>query len=69
MMSAFEYDTLLNIRPASVDLGFIYTLMMPTTLVYLFAIYSLWQYLSHGKRLQDIHSALTLQKSQVKVLH
>jgi glycoside/pentoside/hexuronide:cation symporter, GPH family len=63
MMPAFGYDTLLDVQPASVDLGFRLFLTVPTTLGFLFAILLLWLYPLHGKRLQDIQTALTVKKT------
>ncbi|MBN1665872.1 MAG: MFS transporter, partial [Anaerolineales bacterium] len=58
MMPAFGYDTLLEVQPASVDLGFRLFLTLPTTLGFLLAIFLLWLYPLHGERLQAIKTAL-----------
>jgi GPH family glycoside/pentoside/hexuronide:cation symporter len=62
MMPAFGYDTLLEVQPASVDLGFRLFLTIPTTIGFLLAIYLLWLYPLHGKRLQEIKAALEAKK-------
>ena len=62
MMPAFGYDTLLEVQPASVDLGFRLFLTIPTSLGFLLAIFLLWLYPLHGKRLQDIKDTLTAKK-------
>ena len=58
LMPAFGYDTLLDIQPATVDLGFRIFLTVPTTLGFLLAIFLLWLYPLHGKYLQDIKDTL-----------
>jgi GPH family glycoside/pentoside/hexuronide:cation symporter len=63
MMPAFGYDTLLDVQPASVDLGFRLFLTVPTTIGFLLAIYLLWLYPLHGKRLQEIKDALQAKKA------
>ena len=62
MMPAFGYDTLLEVQPASVDLGFRLFLTIPTTIGFLFAIFLLWLYPLHGERLQSIKNQLFLKK-------
>jgi GPH family glycoside/pentoside/hexuronide:cation symporter len=62
MMPTFGYDTLLDVQPASVDLGFRLFLTIPTTIGFLFAIYLLWLYPLHGKRLAEIRAALIAKK-------
>ncbi len=57
-MPAFGYDTLLEVQPATVDLGFRIFLTVPTTIGFLLAIYLLWLYPLHGKKLADIRGAL-----------
>jgi GPH family glycoside/pentoside/hexuronide:cation symporter len=64
MMPAFGYDTLLEVQPASVDLGFRLFLTLPTSLGFLLAITLLWLYPLHGKRLAEIKSALESKKGQ-----
>lgn len=65
MMPAFGYDTLLEVQPASVDLGFRLFLTIPTSLGFLLAIFLLWLYPLHGKRLQDIKDTLDAKKNEV----
>ena len=62
MMPAFGYDTLLEVQPNSVDLGFRLFLTIPTTFGFLFAIFLLWLYPLHGKRLQLIKDHLITKK-------
>ena len=62
MMPAFGYDTLLEVQPASVDLGFRLFLTIPTTIGFLFAIFLLWLYPLHGERLQSIKNQLIHKK-------
>jgi len=62
LMPAFGYDTLLDVQPASVDLGFRIFLTVPTTMGFLLAIFLLWLYPLHGKYLSDIKE--TLQKKR-----
>jgi Na+/melibiose symporter-like transporter len=62
-MPAFGYDTLLEVQPATVDLGFRIFLTVPTTIGFLLAIYLLWLYPLHGKRLVDIHDALEKKRA------
>jgi len=63
VMPAFGYDTLLDIQPATVDLGFRIFLTVPTTIGFLLAIFLLWLYPLHGKRLAGIREALEAKKS------
>jgi GPH family glycoside/pentoside/hexuronide:cation symporter len=58
MMPAFGYDTLLDFQPATVDLGFRLFLTIPTAIGFLLAIFLLWLYPLHGRRLRDIKAAL-----------
>ena len=62
LMPAFGYDTLLDVQPATVDLGFRTFLTVPTTIGFLLAITLLWLYPLHGKRLADIRKALEAKK-------
>ncbi len=62
LMPAFGYDTLLDVQPATVNLGFRIFLAVPTTIGFLLAITLLWFYPLHGKRLQDIRDALDKKK-------
>jgi GPH family glycoside/pentoside/hexuronide:cation symporter len=63
IMPAFGYDTLLDIQPATVDLGFRLFLTVPTTIGFLLAITLLWLYPLHGKRLADVHDALETKRA------
>lgn len=58
IMPAFGYDTLLDVQPASVDLGFRIFLTVPTSIGFLLAIYLLWLYPLHGSYLQGIKETL-----------
>jgi GPH family glycoside/pentoside/hexuronide:cation symporter len=62
LMPAFGYDTLLDVQPATVDLGFRIFLTVPTTIGFLLAIYLLWLYPLHGKKLADIREILEAKK-------
>jgi GPH family glycoside/pentoside/hexuronide:cation symporter len=62
VMPAFGYDTLLDVQPASVDLGFRIFLTVPTTIGFLLAITLLWFYPLHGKKLADIREVLEAKK-------
>jgi glycoside/pentoside/hexuronide:cation symporter, GPH family len=64
MMPAFGYDTLLDIQPSTVDLGFRLFLTVPTTIGFLLAIFLLWLYPLHGKRLQEVQAAVAAKKLQ-----
>ncbi len=62
MMPAFGYDTLLDIQPASVDLGFRLFLTVPTSIGFLLAIFLLWLYPLHGERLKEIRQKLDAKR-------
>jgi GPH family glycoside/pentoside/hexuronide:cation symporter len=64
MMPAFGYDTLLDVQPATVDLGFRLFLTVPTSIGFLLAIFLLWLYPLHGKRLADIREALKAKQEE-----
>ena len=64
VMPAFGYDTLLDVQPATVDLGFRIFLTVPTSIGFLFAIFLLWLYPLHGKKLADILEALKLKRGE-----
>jgi|LDZU01.1.fsa_nt_gi GPH family glycoside/pentoside/hexuronide:cation symporter len=66
LLPAFGYDTLLEVQPASVNLGFRIFLTVPTTIGLLLAIVLLKQYPLHGKRLQDIRDALAKKRALVE---
>jgi GPH family glycoside/pentoside/hexuronide:cation symporter len=65
MMPAFGYDTLLDVQPSTVDLGFRLFLTIPTTIGFLLAIFLLWLYPLYGKRLQEVQEAVAAKKLQV----
>jgi GPH family glycoside/pentoside/hexuronide:cation symporter len=62
VMPAFGYDTLLEVQPASVDLGFRLFLTVPTSIGFLLAIFLLWLYPLHGQRLKDVKAKLTAKR-------
>jgi glycoside/pentoside/hexuronide:cation symporter, GPH family len=64
MMPAFGYDTLLEVQPATVDLGFRLFLTVPTSIGFLLAIFLLWRYPLHGKRLQEIKDTLNAKRGE-----
>jgi len=64
MMPAFGYDTLLDVQPATVDLGFRLFLTVPTSIGFLLAIFLLWLYPLHGKRLTDIRDVLEAKRGR-----
>ncbi len=65
MMPAFGYDTLLDVQPDSVDLGFRLFLTVPTSIGFLLAISLLWFYPLHGERLQEIRQELDAKRQDV----
>jgi Na+/melibiose symporter-like transporter len=65
VMPAFGYDTLLEVQPASVDLGFRIFLTVPTSIGFLLAIFLLWLYPLHGKYLSDIKDMLRSKQESV----
>jgi GPH family glycoside/pentoside/hexuronide:cation symporter len=64
VMPAFGYDTLLEVQPPSVDLGFRIFLTVPTSIGFLLAILLLWLYPLHGKYLQDIKDSLKNKRGE-----
>jgi len=66
MMPAFGYDTLLEVQPVSVELGFRLFLTVPTTLGFLLAIFLLWLYPLHGQRLKDIKAMLAAKRGEAE---
>ncbi len=58
VMPAFGYDTLLDVQPATVDMGFRIFLTVPTSIGFLLAIFLLWLYPIHGEYLQSIRDTL-----------
>ncbi len=65
LMPAFGYDTLLDVQPASVDLGFRLFLTVPTSIGFLLAIFLLWLYPLHGERLKEIRQQLDIKRQDV----
>ncbi len=66
MMPAFGYDTLLEVQPETVDMGFRLFLTIPTTIGFLFAIFLLWLYPIHGDRLEKIKSVLITKRQSTE---
>ena len=64
LMPAFGYDTLLEVQPASVDLGFRIFLTVPTSIGFLFAIFLLWLYPLHGAHLDRIRNTLKAKRRE-----
>lgn len=62
LMPAFGYDTLLEVQPPSVDLGFRIFLTVPTSIGFLLAIFLLWLYPLHGDYLKQIKEALAKKR-------
>jgi Na+/melibiose symporter-like transporter len=63
MMPGFGYDTLLDIQPSHVNLGFRLFLTMPTMIVFVSAIFLLWLYPLNGKRLLEIQAGVAANKT------
>jgi GPH family glycoside/pentoside/hexuronide:cation symporter len=66
MMPAFGYDTLLEVQPATVELGFRLFLTIPTSIGFLLAIFLLWLYPLHGQRLKDVKAILTAKRAKAE---
>lgn len=64
VMPAFGYNTLLDVQPDSVDLGFRIFLTVPTSVGFLLAILLLWLYPLHGKYLQEIKDTLKNKRGE-----
>jgi Na+/melibiose symporter-like transporter len=62
MMQTLGYDTLLEIKPSNVDLGFCLFLTIPTTIIFLLVIFLYWLYPLHDKRLREIPAAVAVKK-------
>jgi GPH family glycoside/pentoside/hexuronide:cation symporter len=58
LLPRFGYNTLLDIQPASVDLGFRIFLTIPPIIGFLLAILALYFYPLHGERLKEVRRAL-----------
>jgi len=65
VMPAFWYNTLLDVQPPSVDLGFRIFLTVPTSIGFLLAIFLLWLYPLHGKRLAEIKETLKNKRDTI----
>jgi GPH family glycoside/pentoside/hexuronide:cation symporter len=63
IMPAFGYDTLLDVQPPSVDLGFRIFLTVPTSIGFLLAILLLWLYPLHGDYLRQIKATLSKKRA------
>lgn len=63
LLPAFGYDTLLEVQPPSVDLGFRIFLTVPTSIGFLLAILLLWLYPLHGDYLKKIKETLEKKKA------
>jgi GPH family glycoside/pentoside/hexuronide:cation symporter len=63
VMPAFGYDTLLDVQPASVEMGFRIFLTVPTSIGFLLAIFFLWLFPLHGNYLKGIQSTLAEKRS------
>jgi GPH family glycoside/pentoside/hexuronide:cation symporter len=66
ILPAYGYDTLLEVQPSTVDMGFRIFLTVPTTIGFLLAITLLWLYPLHGQKLKDIRAALSAKQAQTK---
>jgi GPH family glycoside/pentoside/hexuronide:cation symporter len=62
LMPAFGYNTLLDVQPPTVDLGFRIFLTVPTSIGFLLAITLLWFYPLHGDYLKQIRETLTKKR-------
>lgn len=63
LMPAFGYDTLLDVQPASVEMGFRIFLTAPTSVGFLLAILLLWLYPLHGSTLKQIKATLVEKRA------
>lgn len=63
VMPAFGYDTLLDVQPATVDLGFRIFLTVPTTIGLLLSMLLLWMYPLHGKYFAEIKETLDKKRA------
>lgn len=62
VMPAFGYDTLLDVQPASVELGFRIFLTVPTAIGLLLSMFLLWLYPLHGKYMVEIKNTLSQKR-------
>ena len=67
VMPAFGYDTLLNVQPATVEMGFRIFLTVPTSIGFLLAIFFLWLYPLHGERLAKVQETLKKKREAQSV--
>jgi len=63
LLPHFGYNTLLEVQPASVDLGFRIFLTIPPIIGFLLAILALYFYPLHGERLKAVRRALNKETS------
>jgi GPH family glycoside/pentoside/hexuronide:cation symporter len=63
LMPAFGYDTLLEVQPSTVDLGFRIFLTVPTSIGFLLAITLLYLYPLHGDYLKQIKDTLEKKRT------
>ena len=63
LLPHFGYNTLLEMQPASVDLGFRIFLTIPPIIGFLLAILALYFYPLHGERLKAVRRALNKETS------
>jgi GPH family glycoside/pentoside/hexuronide:cation symporter len=63
VMPAFGYDTLLEVQPATVDMGFRIFLTVATSIGFLLAIFLLWLYPLHGKYFAEIKESLDKKRA------
>jgi glycoside/pentoside/hexuronide:cation symporter, GPH family len=65
LLPRFGYNTLLDVQPATVDLGFRIFLTIPPAIGFLLAIFALYLYPLHGGRLQSIKNRLQAKGAAV----
>jgi glycoside/pentoside/hexuronide:cation symporter, GPH family len=68
LMPAFGYDTLLEIQPPTVDLGFRIFLTVPTSIGFLLAIFLLWLYPLHGDYLKKIKETIAKKRETTQAV-
>lgn len=66
LLPAYGYDTLLEVQPATVDMGFRIFLSIPPIIGSLLAILALIYYPLHGNRLKEIRDALTAKAARLE---
>jgi GPH family glycoside/pentoside/hexuronide:cation symporter len=64
LMPMFGYDTLLDIQPETVNMGFRLYLTIPPVVGSLLAILALYIYPLHGQKLKDIKAALAAKRER-----